>query len=373
METSISVGEVKIEVLGAEHFCTVCDAFSWRCHSRHRSGNLFVLRVSVPYKEPVLFLISRGEFKEVRSVNVQRVLGELVFRKMSGTEVYERGKITAAGWISFSEPVLRVREEDVNVEQLRKDLTPEERELLYILLDEHKVMLLTKFIAALSEESPLLRDGIHSFIESLDLGVWTPLKPLLHTFASNKVYWINKACITFIPFSFKAQFELGKIKFRVTKARPEIFRLAGYDNVTVVKLGKRRTIYVVDGGERVSVYYELPHVVYAYEQYRDLLHPAAALDPKYFEENKENLFKRRLGDILFTPSESAPSEAKVEQLPDWAGKLRVLQGRIVTTDGNYYVKSDGDIVLYHPEHGTLTLPAGVYRVERVQYLRAGHE
>jgi hypothetical protein len=371
METSISVGEVKIEVLGTEHFCTVCNTFSWYCHARHRSGDLFVLKVSVPYKEPIFFLLSQGEFKEIKSINVQSVLGELVLQKMSGTEIYERGRVTAAGWISFSEPVLRLKEEDINADQLRKDLTPEERELLYLLLDEHKLTLLTKFIAAVAETSPLLCESIHSFIESLDLGVWTPLKPLLHTFASNKVYWVDKARIAFKAFSFKAEFELGKIKFKVTKARPETFRLAGYDNVTVVKLGKKRKIYIVDYGERVSVYYELPHVVYAYEQYRDLLHPAAALDPKYFEENMENLFKRRLGDILLIPS--ALLDAKEAVLPEWVGKLRVLQGRVITDGSHYYVESDSDVVLYHPEHGTLTLPTGVYRVERVQYLRAGHE
>ena len=368
---NVNVGELSIEILGTEHFCTVCDVFSWYCHARHRSGNLFVLRVSVPYKNPVLLLLSRGEFKEIKSVNVQSVLGDLVFQKMSGTEVYERGKITAAGWISFSEPVLQVKEEDINADQLRKDLTPEERELLYLLLDEHKLTLLTKFIAAMAETSPLVRENVHRFIESLDLGVWTPLKPLLHTFASNKVYWAEKARIAFQAFSFKADFELGKIKFKVTKARPEAFRLAGYDNVTVVKLGKRR-IYIVDGGERVSVYYELPYIVYAYEQFRDRLHPAAAIDPRYFEENMENLFKRRLGDILFIPS-ALLLDAKEAVLPEWTGKLKVLEGRVVTDGSHYYVESDSDIVLYHPEHGTLTLPAGTYQIERVQYLREGHE
>ena len=372
METSISVGEVKIEVLGTEHFCTVCGAFSWHCHARHRSGDLFVLRVSVPYREPVLFLLSQGEFKEIKSVNVQSVLGELIFQKMSGTEIYERGKITAAGWISFEPAVLRLKEEDVNTTEL-KDPTREQQELLYLLLDEHKLTLLTKFIAALSEESPLLRENVHRFIENLDLGVWTPLKPLLHTFASNKVYWVDKARIAFEPFSFKAKFELGKIKFKVTKARPEIYRLSDYDNVAVVKLGKRR-IYIVDGGERVSVYYELPsYIVYAYEQFRDRLHPAAAIDPRYFKQNMENLFKSRLGDILFIPSESAPSEAKETVLPEWVGKLRVLQGRVTANGSHYYVESDSDVVLYHPEHGVLVLTAGTYQIERVQYLRAGHE
>jgi hypothetical protein len=369
---NVSVGELSIEVIGTEHFCTVCDAFSWYCYARHRSGVLFILRVSVPYREPALFLLSQGEFKEIKSINVQSVLGDLVFRKMSGTEVYERGKITAAGWISFK-PVLRVREEDINVEQMRKELRLEERELLYLLLDEHKVALLTKFIAAMTETSPLLRENVHRFIENLDLGVWTHIKPLLHTFVSNKVYWVDKARIAFEPFSFKAEFELGKIKFKVTKARPEIYRLSDYDNVTVVKLGKKRKIYIVDGGERVSVYYELPHVVYAYEQFRDRLHPPALLDPQYFKQNMENLFKSRLGDILFIPSESAPSEAKETVFPEWVGKLRVLQGRVTANGNHYYVEHDSDVVLYHPEHGTLTLPAGVYRVERVQYLRAGHE
>jgi hypothetical protein len=56
------------------------------------------------------------------------------------------------------------------------------------------------------------------------------------------------------------------------------------------------------------------------------------------------------------------------------GKLKILQGRVFADGKDYYVNSDEvDVVAYHPEHGILMLTPGTYRIERVQYLQAGHD
>jgi len=368
MEYEIKIGQLKIDVLGAEHYCTVCSEFTWKCYRRHRSGNFYVLRVSIHSEEPVLLLLSRGEFKEINSLKVENVLGGIVKAKMSGTKIYSRGKITAAGWISFESAVMRIDEKDVNTEQLRKDMTKDEKELLYRLIDEHKINILTKYLVALSEKHDI--KFLHWFIDQTDLGVWTHLKPLLHTFVSDKVYSAGSALISFIPLSFRALFRAWDIKFNVTKAKPRIFV---FNDVIEIELGKERRIYVIEKDERIAVYYRLHNTVYAHEQFRQHVHPVAQISPSYFDKYRPDLFHYRLGDILFIRSDTS-ANVNETQLPEWTGKLKILQGSIITDGENYYVSSDDeDIVAYHPEHGILVLYPGIYKIERVQYLQAGHD
>jgi hypothetical protein len=376
MKKTYELGELKIELLGTEHYCTVCDKFSWKCYYRHRSGNLFILRVGLRdgalVKDTALMILNRGEFKEINSVDLHKVIGGHIKTSISGTSSYSRGKITKAGWISFFSPLMLIEESDVNYNNLNVELNRDEQELLNILLDQHKLDILTKYLVALNE-SGYDAKYLHKLIDNMDLGVWTHLKPLLHIFVSDKTYRAGagdaRIDLDFIPMSFKANFQVWDIKFKVTKAKPEIYTL--HNNATVIKLGKQRKIYIVGQGERVAVYYELPHVVYAYEQFKQHIHPTALLSPSYFDQYKEQLFNYRLGDILFIQTSNIT--VKEAELPEWAGKLRILQGRVVTDDKDYYVTHDNDIVAYHNEHGVLMLSPGTYRLERVQYLQAGHD
>jgi hypothetical protein len=384
------IGDLTIEVLGREHFCTVCDRFSWRCFSRHRSGILYILRVSASYEKPALLLLSQGEFKEIRTLKVERVLGDLVRARMSGTRIYEHGKITAAGWISFEPAVLPLREEDINIDALGTGtlslLSLEERDLLNMLLAEHKVRVVAEYLRALHEENPsaMTQERAHSLIETIDLGVWTHIKPIIHTFISGNIYHVG-GMIFFREFSFTAKFECGSIVFYFTKAKPKVEEQAG--NITRIRLGEkgRREIYVLRYGDRVSVYYVRPDAVFAFEQYRGHVHPRAVLDREYFEEKKELLFKKRLGDILFVPEEGIDLEKaeKEREMPSWIGKVEILKGEVWRVKVNpvrceYYLANppEGDIVLYHPEHGVLVLPrlgVGAYRIEPVRYRTSGHD
>jgi len=72
MGYEVKVGDLKIETLGTEHFCTVCSSFTMKCYRHHRSGNLFVIKVNVLGEDPVFLLLSRGEFKKVNSVKVEK-------------------------------------------------------------------------------------------------------------------------------------------------------------------------------------------------------------------------------------------------------------------------------------------------------------
>jgi hypothetical protein len=369
----IEIGELKIEVIGTEHYCTVCDKFTWKCYTLHRSGNLFILRVGASGENPILMLLSRGEFKEINSIEIKSVLGGHVKTKMSGTRVFSRGKITAAGWISFNSPIFIIEESDINTDNLRSDLTREEKELLNLLLDEFKLELLTKYLVALNEKSGHDLKYLHWLIDNMDLGVWTHLKPLLHTFLSDKTYFAGRAVLNFRPLSFKALFKIDDISFYVTKAKPKIYVIS--ENLYEIELGQQRKIYVIDKKSvgPVAVYYRLHHVTYAHEQFKQHIHPTALISPSYFENYRDYLFNYRLGDILFIQTSHLDNAKETAALPEWIGKLRILQGHIVTDDKDYYVTNDDNVVAYHPEHGVLMIDPGTYRLERIQYLQAGHD
>lgn len=74
---------------------------------------------------------------------------------------------------------------------------------------------------------------------------------------------------------------------------------------------------------------------------------------------------------------------KEKEVPPWLGKVEVLRGEVWRVKVNpvrweYYLANppEGDIVVYHPEHGVLVLPrlgVGAYRIEPVRYLAAGHD
>jgi hypothetical protein len=307
----------------------------------------------------------------------------LVRERMSGTKIFEHEKVTAAGWISFHPAVLPLREEDVNAEALGTGtLSLQERDFLNMLLAEHKVRVVAEYLRALHEEAAMTQERAHGLIESIDLGVWTDVKPIVHTFISGNIYHAG-GLIFFREFSFTAKFECGSIVFHFTKAKPRVEQMG---NMTRIELGEgKREIYVLRYGDRVSVYYVRPDAVFAFEQYRGYVHPRAILEREYFEEKKELLFKKRLGDILFVPEDGIDLEKaeKERETPSWLGKIEVLKGEVWRVKVNpvrceYYLANppEGDVVVYHPEHGALVLPrlgVGAYRIEPVRYRVSGHD
>ena len=286
--------------------------------------------------------------------------------KMSGTKVFKNGKITKSGWISFSSPVLTINREDIVTEHLRTELSKAEKDLLNKLLDEHKLRILTETLIALGNRRNI--GYLEDLIENIDLGVWSHLRPLLRVFISDRAYTIGKALISFVPLSFKAEFLIWGIKFDITKAKPDV--ITRFNGITEIRLGKQRKIYFFEKNERASVFYELPHVVYVHEQFRNNIHPPARLSPAYFEEYKDLLLEDRLGNVLFIricPDDV--KDARESELPEWTGQLKILQGHVLTDGRNYYVKGGGvDIVAYHPECGLLDLFPGAYKLEPVQFL-----
>jgi hypothetical protein len=54
-------------------------------------------------------------------------------------------------------------------------------------------------------------------------------------------------------------------------------------------------------------------------------------------------------------------------------KLEILKGVLVEEDGRFYVRGEDEIILYHREHGLLTLKAGCYQIYRVPYIIRGHD
>jgi hypothetical protein len=241
----IGIGDLSIEVLGFE---------------RHRGSILCLLSVSTPFTSK-LMLLNKGKFESSSLVYLKKALGELKYRKENGAEIYENGAITQGGFIVFFKPVVPLRERDAvqlrSAEQLSEKIKTE----LYRLIIEARLDILTTLLKETVLPGSLGRVG-KELLDKLDLGVWSDLKPLLYTFVSDAKYVYGPLSITFVPYSFKAEVEIKKIRFYTVKAIPRPFY---YDGYVIIGLGKKRDIYVVDGGERTLVYHITPSFTFIHE------------------------------------------------------------------------------------------------------------
>jgi hypothetical protein len=344
----IGIGDLSIEVLGFE---------------RHRGSILCLLSVSTPFTSK-LMLLNKGKFESSSLVDLRKALGEFNFRKENGAEIYENGAITQGGFIVFFKPVVPLRD-NAKLKSGELQLPERMKTELYRLIIEARLHILTALIKASVLPGSTGRIG-KELLDKLDIGVWSDLKPLLYAFVSDSKYVYGPVNITFIPYTFKAEVEIKKIRFYTVKAIPRPFY---YDGYIIIGLGKR-DIYVVDGGERTLVYHVTPSFTYVHEQYRGTVFPPALVTTGYFNERKWSMLHAKLGNVLLVPESADLSTAeKLAQLPEKFGKVEVLRGEVFRHDGRVYVKSDdGDVVLYHPYRGTLVVRAGTYRVERIEYV-----
>jgi len=83
------------------------------------------------------------------------------------------------------------------------------------------------------------------------------------------------------------------------------------------------------------------------------------------------LFLNRLGDVVFIPENNENSEHFDEINDDQLNKIKMLNAKI--EDNRLIPTSDEDIILYHPDHGTLSLKPQRYIIKAVRYYRRGHD
>jgi len=351
----VTIGDLCVDILGFE---------------RHRNNILCLLSVSTPLTSPTLMLLNRGKFKSSNLVDLRRALGEFKYRKENGAEIHENGAITEGGFIVFFKPVVPLRHEAVQSasEPPEMELSEKTKMELYKLLIDARLYILTTLLETSVLPGSAGRVG-RELIDKLDLGVWSDLKPLLYTFVSDAKYTYGPVNISFIPYSFKAEVEIGKIRFYTVKAKPTVNY---YDNYVIVGLGKRE-IYIVGGGERTLVYHVTPSFTYIHEQFRYTVFPPSIVTNGYFKERRWSMIHAKLGNVILVPEDDLDLAAaeRLPQLPEEKfGKIEVLRGEVFRRwDGRVYVRcGSGDIVLYHPHRGTVNVPAGTYRVERIEYI-----
>jgi len=346
----VVVGDLSIDVIGFE---------------RHRGNVLCLLSVSTPYTSSTLMLLNKGKFESSDLVDLRKALGEFKYRKENGAEIHEYGAVTQGGFIVFFRPIVLLRDDAVKLKSAELQLSERAKTELYRLLIDARLDILTTLLKASVLPGSTGSVG-RELLYKLDLGVWSDLKPLLYTFVSDAKYVYGPVSITFIPYTFKAEVKIKEIRFYTVKAKPKPFY---YDGYIIVGLGKKRDIYVVDGGERTLVYHVTPSFTYVHEQYRNTVFPPAAVTTGYFENRKWSMLHAKLGNIVLVPENADLTTAeKLTQLPEKFGKVEVLRGEVFRHDGRVYVKSDDDVVLYHPYRGTLVVRAGTYRVERIEYV-----
>jgi hypothetical protein len=345
----VVIGDLSIEVLGFE---------------RHRGNMLCLLSVSTPFISK-LMLLNKGKFTSSNLVDLKKALGEKKYRKENGSEIYENGAVTQGGFIVFFRPIVPLRDGAVKLKSAEQQLSEKMKTELYRLIIEARLDILTTLLKTSVLPGSTGRIG-RELLNKLDLGVWSDLKPLLYTFTSDSKYVYGPVSITFVPYSFKAEVEIKKIRFYTVKARPKPFY---YDGYVIVWLGKRE-IYVVDFGERTLVYHVTPSFTFIHEQFRGTVFPPAAVTTGYFNKRKWSMLHAKLGNVVLVPDAADLATAeKLARLPESFG-IEVLRGEVFfrQENGRVYVRSDDDVVLYHPHRGILSVQAGTYRVERIEYV-----
>jgi len=297
---------------------------------------------------------------------------------MSGCHYYKLAHTTMSNWCSLVSPLL-IPSERVETEKLPKEpieLSEIEKKVFFEELDKKKVRLLCL----------LVKSGILSTTN--DFGIWTHLKPLIKTYESFTMYPLPLGAeLHFEAYSFRATFVINNFRLRVTKGRVKHFV---YKNFVEVTLGIAETqkIWYNRTLDKITVYYSNPRLrsmVMCYEVYKEHRHPEALIDYHLFLDIINFLFAKRLGDLMFLEEHelvfvnnaTKTRMGRELEFPSDLGKMKVLQGTLdkakLGDRDIFVVQSEEDIILYHPEHGTLTLPPEKYYIVSVPYWERGHD
>lgn len=353
----IGVGQLKLKIVGKEFYCRHCRTLTPKCYRlNHRSGIWFLVKATCNGNS-AHFVTGHGEREGRFPFNLDKSIGEELRRGMSGCVDYEHGYVTCGGWYSIKSPVFV---EDEIEEKKRLRLNDTEYSALSQCLERDKVKILTG----------LLDKNIISL--NTRLGLWETAKPLLHTYQNAVITALPlDARITRIGDSFRAEFEYGNIKFNITK-KSRYYTRQWSNGIVNVEINPRKMIYYGEVFGRKLAYYYVQQLdrIYAYEQ-RDssvssaVIYPVMDSIPKFMWW----LFHRRLGDLIFVEQDDKDSKYLTQPLyhDQPLEKLQVISGTLEKQDHQYILKSDSKVVLYHPDHGTLELPANVYRIYLVPY------
>jgi hypothetical protein len=341
----MKIGDLEVEVIDRYLYCRHCSETTpfQKCRRRgHRSGVLFLLKASVQEKS-MYFSVGEGEFRFV-PWNID--FGKCLHVGMSGASDYEYAHQTMSGWYSLKKPA------PASPSEIPEPQLPYEGEekLLMQLLNEYR-----KDIVVLLTEKELLTPEVY-------LGVWEDLKGLVVRYHQEGRFLTPDAEIQWLPKSWVAVFKFGNWEIRVPKARPNIIHWKV--GVTEILVGKKRILFGVVNDRKILYVSGRRELYYGYEEWEGKSHSAILDFSKISGTDEVLLFTQRLGDVLFKEEGGnlEPAEArrlqKIQVYPETAKQNGVIMG---------------PALLFHPDHGWLTLPKGTYRPYVVPVITPSHE
>lgn len=291
------------------------------------------------------------------------LLGDFMWRGMSGCEKYERAYKTCGGWWSIKSQLV-----DGKCSCFVYDYIGEHEEVgeteANLFVSRHMDEILRLVLSKLSYYEMAQLEGV--LASDVRLARFLPM------------IWYRKRCIERKGIIYKyfeestyaeISFRNSKVTLKLPKLRRPVINTRGSLLEIFETVGKQRVIYIKEEQEqeKVVVYVLYPYrdVVEGYEYYAGQLHDRCLINIR--DIVMQVLLERRLGDLIFLSYGVDGLELAEESHLE---KLQVISGEIDKV--NKVVKGDR-VVMYHPEHGTLVLPAGSYYIYQVPYLRRGHD
>jgi len=353
---------VKIRII-AEEVSNKYGASYEEMQSHGYRGGIAFKAVMEDGDKKMYFVLAQGEFLNSFPLGMNLgVVGGTYYVRFFENHGYE----SSCGWRTWRDPYIfpAETEEAEEVEELPMN----HQVLFWELFNKKKLELYSEFIKRFD-----LKNYVIDVIPEQD----RYLLPLLYTFVRGRRVEKGELDLIEEEYSFKTNIEVkwrGKnimIPFYISKTKNYDVYIDYSTRIITVYSGNLRKINIIDqGGERLVVY--LRHLRQGDEDIRgweldgELEQPLCRI-PSSVEI--DDLINRRLGDVFFIEEQRARVSYRVLTS---LGRLEVLKGKYEFNDekNRILIESDTDekIIVYHPEHGILTLPAGRYVLFSVPYI-----
>jgi hypothetical protein len=358
---------VKVRIIGEEVSNKYGASFEEMQAHRYRGGIAFK-GVMEDGQRKMFFILAQGEFLNSFPLGMK-------LKWVGGTyyvNFYENGGYeSSCGWRTWRDPYIFPSDSETETEaksELEQEVVPMHHEVLFWeLFNKYKLELYCEFIKRFD-----LKDDIVNVIPEQD----RYFLPLLYTFVRGKR--VEKGELDFIEeeYSFKTNIEVkwrGKnimIPFYISKKRDYDVHI-DYSNSTsriITVYSGNGLINIIDQGERLVVYLRREDEdIRGWELDGEIEQPVCRIPSNSVDI--DDLINRRLGDVLFIEEERA-NKVPYRILTN-LGRVEILKGTVEANENGILISSSADekIIVYHPEHGILTLKPGKYVLFSVPYRR----
>jgi len=352
---------VKVKIIKEEVSNKYGATFEEMQAHQYRGGIAFKAVMMDDQNRKMFFVLSQGEFLNSFPLGMNlRVVGGTYYVRFFENHGYE----SSCGWRTWRDPYIFPAETE-EAEEV-EELSMNHQVLFWELFNKNKLELYSEFIKRFD-----LKNYVIDVIPEQD----RYLLPLLYTFVRERR--VDKDELTFIEkqYSFKTDIEIKwgksvKIPFYITKSRNYDVNIdystSNSKIITIYSGSGNGLINIIEQGERLVVYFRRENEdIRGWELDGEIEQPVCRI-PSHSVEIAD-LINRRLGDVLFIEEERA-NKVPYRIITN-LGRVEILKGKVESNENGILISSEDDkIVVYHPEHGVLTLAPGKYVVFSVPYI-----